>query len=287
MRAAVLGTGIMGAAMARSLARDGHQVAVWNRTPERAEAVAGGGITSYRGVREAVDGADAVITVLFDADSVLAVADDLVAALGDDAVWLQTSTVGPDGMTRIAAAVPAAAGRLLDAPVLGTRKPAEDGTLVVLLSGPDTARARVGWAVDAIGSRTLVVGDDLGQASSLKIVCNSWVATMCAAVGQATGLAGVLGLDPRLFLEAIGGGPVDTPYAHVKGAAMMAGTYTPTAFSVDGVVKDVGLMVTAAHETGFRDDLLLAVLGLFERAADAGHGDHDMAAVRTSYDVEV
>ncbi len=153
----------MGAAMARSLAREGHEVAVWNRTAERADAVAGDAITAYRGVREAVDGADAVITVLFDAESVLDVADDLVAALGEDAVWLQASTVGPDGMARIAAAVPAAGGRLLDAPVLGTRKPAEDGALVVLLSGPGTARARVDWAVDAIGSRTLVVGDDLGR----------------------------------------------------------------------------------------------------------------------------
>ena len=207
MRAAVLGTGIMGAAMARSLAREGHEVAVWNRTPERADAVAAESITAYRGVGEAVHGADAVITALFDADSVLAVADDLVAALGHDAAWLQASTIGPDGMARVAAAVPAAADRLLDAPVLGTRKPAEDGTLVVLLSGPGSVRARVGWAVEAIGSRTLVVGDELGEASALKVVCNSWVASICAALGQATALADALGIEPAQFLDAIRGGP--------------------------------------------------------------------------------
>ena len=283
MRAAVLGTGIMGAAMARSLAREGHEVAVWNRTAERADAVAGDAITAYRAVREAVDGADAVITVLFDADSVLEVADDLVAALGEDAVWLQASTVGPDGMARIAAAVPAAGGRLLDAPVLGTRKPAEDGALVVLLSGPGTARARVDWAVDAIGSRTLVVGDDLGLASALKVVCNSWVASICAALGQATALADALGLDQAQFLEAIRGGPVDSPYAHGKGALMAAGAYEPPAFSVDGVIKDVGLMIEAARATGVRDDLLRALLGLYADAAAAGHGDHDMSAVRTVF----
>lgn len=274
----------MGAAMARSLAREGHEVAVWNRTPARAEEIAGDGVTAYGNVREAVTGADAVITALFDAESVLAVAADVVATLGEEAVWLQASTVGPDGMARIATASGSVGDRVLDAPVLGTRKPAEDGTLVVLLSGPAPARDRAGWALEAIGSRTQVVGDEVGAASALKIVCNSWVATMCAALGQATGLATALGLDPRLFLEAIGGGPVDTPYAHVKGTAMMAGTYTPTAFSVDGVVKDIGLMVTAAHETGFGDDLLRAVLGLYERAADAGHGHDDMAAVRTAYD---
>jgi 3-hydroxyisobutyrate dehydrogenase len=184
MRAAVLGTGIMGAAMARSLAREGHEVAVWNRTRARADEAAGELIAAYGTVREAVSGADVVITALFDADNVLAIGGDVVAALGPEAVWLQVSTVGPDGMARIAAAASALEDRLLDAPVLGTRKPAEDGNLVVLLSGPSPARDRAGWALDAIGSRTQVVGDEVGAASALKLVCNSWVATLCAGVGQ-------------------------------------------------------------------------------------------------------
>ena len=120
MRAAVLGTGIMGAAMARTLARECHDVTVWNRTPQRAEAMAGTGITAYADLAGAVAGADIVVTMLFDADSVLEVAAEVVAALGPDAVWLQSTTVGPDGMARIAAAAAGAADRLLDAPVLGT-----------------------------------------------------------------------------------------------------------------------------------------------------------------------
>ena len=283
MRAAVLGTGIMGAAMARSLAREGHDVAVWNRTRARADEVTSDRVTAYGSVSEAVSGARAVITVLFDADSVLSVTDELVAALDADAVWLQSSTVGPAGMGRIAAAATSVSDRLLDAPVLGTRKPAEDGTLVVLVSGPAAARERVAPALDAIGSRTQVVGDAVGAASALKVVCNSWVATMCAAIGQATGLANALGLDPRQFLDAVGGGPVDTPYLHAKAALMAAGAYDPPAFSVDGVVKDVGLMLQVAHATGFRDDLLRTVIGLYEDAAAQGHGDHDMAAVRTAF----
>lgn len=283
MRAAVLGTGIMGAAMARSLAREGHEVAVWNRTRARADETAGDSITAHGTVREAVSGADVVITALFDANNVLAVADDVVPALGPEAVWLQVSTVGPDGMARVAAAASAIKDRLLDAPVLGTRKPAEDGTLAVLLSGPAAARDRAGWALDAIGSRTQVVGDEVGAASALKLVCNSWVATLCAGVGQAAALATALGLDPAQFLEAIGGGPVDTPYAHAKGALMAAGAYAPPSFSVDGVVKDVGLMVSSAQGTGFRDDLLRTLLDLYSDVAAAGHADHDMAAVRTAF----
>jgi 3-hydroxyisobutyrate dehydrogenase len=92
-----------------------------------------------------------------------------------------------------------------------------------------------------------------------------------------------LGLDPAQFLEAVGGGPVDTPYAHAKGALMAAGAYAPPSFSVDGVVKDVGLMVSAAQGTGLRDDLLRTLLALYSDVAATGHGDDDMAAVRTAF----
>jgi 3-hydroxyisobutyrate dehydrogenase len=283
MRAAVLGTGIMGAAMARSLAREGHDVAVWNRTRARADAVVADRIVAYDTPGEAVADVDVVVSVLFDEAAVLAVAEEVAGALGPDAVWLQAGTVGPDGMRRIAAAVPGVADRLVDAPVLGTRKPAEDGLLVVLLAGPEAARERAKPALEAIGSRTVVVGDEVGPASALKLVCNSWVASICAAIGQANAMAAALGLDPALFLEAIGGGPVDTPYAHVKSGLMASGAYDPPAFSVEGVVKDVELMVSAVEGTGFRDDLLRTLLGLYEDAERGGHGDHDMAAVRTVF----
>jgi 3-hydroxyisobutyrate dehydrogenase len=273
----------MGAAMARSLAREGHDVAVWNRTRARADAVVADRIVAYDTPGEAVADADVVISVLFDEAAVLAVAEEVAGALGPDAVWLQAGTVGPDGMRRIAAAVPGVADRLVDAPVLGTRKPAEDGLLVVLLAGPEAARERAKPALEAIGSRTVVVGDEVGPASALKLVCNSWVASICAAIGQANAMAAALGLDPALFLEAIGGGPVDTPYAHVKSGLMASGAYDPPAFSVEGVVKDVELMVSAVEGTGFRDDLLRTLLGLYEDAERGGHGDHDTAAVRTVF----
>jgi 3-hydroxyisobutyrate dehydrogenase len=220
MRTAVLGTGIMGAAMARSLAREGHDVAVWNRTPSRAEAVAGDRITARADLAEAVAGADLVVTMLYDADSVLAIAPDLVAALGPDTVWVQSTTVGPEGMARIAEAAGGAVDRLLDAPVLGTKQPAESGNLTVLVSGPEAARRRAAEVFDAVGARTLEVGDTLGPASALKLVCNSWVASINAATGQAMGFADALGLDPRLFLEAIQGGAADSAYAQVKNGIM-------------------------------------------------------------------
>jgi len=285
MRTTVLGTGIMGAAMARSLAREGQDVAVWNRTSARAEAVAGPGISAHADLAEAVSGADVVLTMLYDADSVLDVVPDLVGALGSDAVWVQSTTVGPEGMARIVEAAGAAAGRLLDAPVLGTKQPAETGNLTVLVSGPAAAREKAEPALDAVGARTLVVGDGVGAASALKLVCNSWVVSINAATAQALGFAEALGLDPRLFLEGIKGGAADSAYAQVKGAIMVDRSWDDPSFALDSVRKDVGLMVDSAGAAGFPDDLLTTLVAIYDRAAERGHGGADMAAVRAGFDV--
>jgi 3-hydroxyisobutyrate dehydrogenase len=280
---AVLGAGIMGAAMARSLAREGHAVRLWNRSPDKAEAAVQDGIAAAGSVREAVKGADAVLTVLFDADSVLAVTEELTDALSLDAVWLQMSTVGPAGARRLAAEVPQVHERLLDAPVLGTRQPAEDGKLVVLVSGPTKARAKAAPVLEAIGSRTVDVGKEVGAASALKLACNSWVATVNAGTAQALALTSALGLDPALFLEAVKGGPVDAPYVQLKGALMIEESWDTPSFAVDGVRKDVTLMIEAAKDAGVPAKLLKTLLTYYDRASEAGLGGADMAAVRAAF----
>lgn len=283
LQIAVLGAGIMGAAMARSLARAGHDVRLWNRSPQKARDAEQDGITAYDDVPGAVDGADAVLTMLFDLDAVLSVTPDVVASLGPEAVWVQASTVGPAGMARIGEEAREVADRLLDAPVLGTRQPAEDGALVVLLSGPTSAREASGPVLDAVGGRVVVAGDDLGPASALKLVCNSWVATVNAGVAQAIAFASALGLPPESFLDAVKGGPVDAPYVGLKGALMISEEWQTPSFAVDGVKKDLGLMLSAAEESGLRPDLLRTLLDLYERTSEAGSGDADMAAVRRSF----
>jgi 3-hydroxyisobutyrate dehydrogenase len=284
MRTAVLGTGIMGSAMARSLAREGHEVAVWNRHPDRARAAEAERIAAYASIAEAVAGADVVLTVLFDADSVLEVCAEIVDALDPGAVWAQATTVGVDGMRRITDAAEPIRERLLDVPVLGTKQPAEAGTLVVLVSGPEPARDRSGEVFDAIGSRTVVVGDEVGRASALKLVCNSWVASINAATAQALGFAEAVGLDPRLFLESIAGSASDSAYAQNKGRLMLDRTWEDPSFALDSVLKDVGLMADAARSAGFPDELLETLLALYRRASERGNGGADMSAVRSAFD---
>ncbi len=280
MRVAVLGTGTMGAGMAGSLERAGHDVVVWNRTRSKAEPLAGHGIEVVTSVEDAVATADALLTVLFDAESVLAVTDQVLAAMEPDAVWLQCSTVGPSGIARIADAAGDAA--FLDSPMLGTKQPAAEGKLVALVSGQSAVVERARPVLDAVAMRIVVVGAKIGQASALKLACNAWIASITAAVAQSVALAGALGVDPGLFLKAIDGGPTNAPYAQLKGKAMIGGDYA-TSFAVDGVIKDVDLMRAAGSDAGFPTDLLDAVRALFARASAAGHGADDMSSVRTVF----
>ena len=272
---ALLGTGTMGAGMARNIAAAGLPLRVWNRTRERAEPLAD--VAEVAGsVSAAVTGADVVLTMLFDADSVADTMEEAREALGPDVVWLQQSTVGIDGTARLAKLAEQLGVAFVDAPVLGTRKPAEDGALVVLASGPEAARDRVAPVLGAVGSRTMWVGE-AGAGSRLKLAANAWVFTVVEGIAESLALTRELGLDPRLFLEAVQGGALDAPYVQLKGGAMLEGAFDP-AFALAGALKDADLILEAARSAGLDLGVLPGVREHFARAVDAGHGDQDMAA---------
>jgi 3-hydroxyisobutyrate dehydrogenase len=278
---AVLGTGKMGAGMARQLLRHGHEVAVWNRSRDKAQPLGAEGARVVDDPAEAVRGAEVVLTVLFDADSVIEVLETSAGGLDDGAVLVQSTTVGLD-QPRVAELAGALGLRVLDAPVLGTRKPAEEGTLVVLASGDPALREVADPVLDAIGSRTVWVGDEVGLASRLKLVCNAWVGTITAATAQSVALARGLGLDPQLFLDAIEGSPTDSAYAQLKGGSMISGEM-PVAFDVEGIRKDLRLIRAAATHGEVSTELLDALLALFDRTAEQGQGGADMAAVHSAF----
>jgi len=279
MHVSVLGTGLMGAGMARSLLRSGLDVTVWNRTADRAAPLAADGAQVAGGAAEAVAGADAVITMLWDGDSVAEVMSAVLPSAPAGVLWAQTSTVSQhDAGHRLPALAARHGARYIDAPVLGTRQPAEEGKLTVLAAGPEPLRDAVAPVFDAIAARVVWVSGRPGDGTRLKLVANSWVATIVAATAQAVAFAQDLGLDPQVFLDMIKGGAVDSPYLHVKGQAMIAGEF-PTAFAVDGAVKDTGLIAAAMREVGTDTTLMDAVGQQFRKAADAGHGEKDMAAV--------
>jgi 3-hydroxyisobutyrate dehydrogenase len=274
---AVLGTGTMGAPMARNLAAAGFPVRVWNRSKEKADPLADAGAHVAGSPAEAVEGATVVLTMLFDAEAVVETMESAAGALGQDVVWVQASTVGLTGEQRLKALADELGVTYVDAPVLGTKQPAEKGALVVLAAGPSTVRDRVQPVFDAVGQRTMWVAEKGGDATRLKLVANAFVLTVLEGVAQSLSMAEALGLDPTLFLKAVEGGAMDAPYVQLKGAAMLNGQLD-AAFSLAGAYKDAGLIEEAMRTHGVDTAVLEGIRAHQSHSIAAGNGEADMAA---------
>ncbi|KRD02188.1 MULTISPECIES: NAD(P)-dependent oxidoreductase [unclassified Streptomyces] len=276
----VLGTGIMGAAMARSIARAGHTVRVWNRTRAKAEPLAADRVHVAATPAEAVEGADVVLTMLYDGPATLEVMREAAPALRAGTAWVQSTTAGIEAVTDLADFARAHGLAFFDAPVLGTRQPAEAGQLTVLAAGPSASRAAVAPVLDAVGARIVWTGEDggAGSATRLKLVANSWVIAATAATGEVLALARSLGVDPNAFFALIEGGPLDMGYLKAKAALILEERLTPAQFAVATAAKDARLIVEAGRGNGVRLDVAAASAERLERAAAQGHGDEDMAA---------
>ncbi|HEX8102455.1 MAG TPA: NAD(P)-dependent oxidoreductase [Solirubrobacteraceae bacterium] len=274
----VLGTGTMGAPMARNICgRAFGDVRVWNRTTEKAESLADCGCTVAESVADAVKGAGAVLVMLADDAAVLSVLEEALPAMEDGAILVQASTVGVKTTEQIAARAAEHDIPFLDAPVVGTKQPAEKGNLVVLASGPDDAIDACGAIFDAIALKTVRAGE-AGAGTRLKLTVNTWILGLVESLAETVALAQKLGVDPGLFFQTIGGGPLDTKYAHTKGALMTERSFEPASFSLALARKDAGLVLDAAAEADLALPIIEAVAKQMGTAIDAGHGDEDMAA---------
>ncbi len=275
---AVLGTGIMGAAMARNLLGAGMEVRVWNRSREKAEPLADSGATVADSPKDAVDGAGFVITMLTDAGTIAEVlGEDTLSGLSGDGIWLQMSTVGLEGNEQLAGIAGEKSIAYVDAPVLGTKAPAESGQLIVLASGPEELRPRCEPIFEPMASKVVWLGE-AGAGSRLKLVVNNWITGLLGVLAETVALAEALDVDPARFLEAIEGGPLGAPYAQIKGKMMIEEDF-PTSFSAKLARKDTGLVLEAAGERGLHPLIAEAVARRFDEAIQAGHGEEDMAAI--------
>jgi len=277
---AVLGTGIMGSAMARNLVAAGLHTTVWDRSQQAAAPLAEAGALVAASPQEAVRDAGVVITMLPTADAVESVmfAGEVTEALARGAVWAQMGTIGVAATTRVAHQL----GRLrpgvllVDAPVSGSKGLAETGQLLILASGPAAARAIVRPAFAAIGRKTVWLGA-AGQGSRMKLVVNAYMSTLIEGVAEALELASRLGIDPAALDEAIEGGPLAAPIADAKLYKMRSGDFAPE-FPLEWALKDVDLAIAAAD--GDRLPLLEALSRQWRAAVKAGHGREDISAAR-------
>jgi 3-hydroxyisobutyrate dehydrogenase len=281
---AVLGAGgTMGFAMAANIARSGIKVRAWNRSRDKAEPLTGDGVYIAHSPADAARGAGIVLTMLSDADAVLAAMecdDGALAVMSesdqpDQPIWLQMSTIGEDATDWCGGLASQYGVGFVDAPVLGTRQPAEQGQLVVLESGPPDVRPRVQPVFDAVGHRTIHAGE-AGAGTKLKLVANSWVLAVVEAGAEAIALAEGFGLDPALFFQAIADGPLDLPYLRMKGQAMTRRDFTPS-FRLRLAAKDAGLAGDAAWQHGLDLPLLDVIAQRLDQAVGE-HGDEDVSA---------
>lgn len=274
---AFLGTGMMGAPMARNLQKSGYQVRAWNRTRAKADPLISSGIEVVDTPQEAVRGADMIITMLKDGPAVWETMQAAKPSLSPGMIWLQMSTVGVKGIEQLATLASEQQLIFYDVPVQGTRQPAEQGKLIILASGASEHRKEVQPVFDAIGQRTVWVSEQVGQSSRLKIALNSWVMALTHGVAESLAMAEGLGIDPALVVDVVTGGPMDSGYFQMKSTAILGNDYTPS-FSVVNALKDSKLVIEAAKEAGVQVDTVEAGIQRFERAIAAGHGEKDMAA---------
>jgi 3-hydroxyisobutyrate dehydrogenase len=277
---AVLGAGgTMGRGIARNAAAAGLTVRAWNRTAAKLDGLGEvAGIEVAGSAHGAVVDADLVVTMLSDADATLAAMQgtDGGAAGSEGAIWVQMGTIGVAGSARCADLARDRGLVYVDAPVLGTKGPAEAGQLVILASGPEEPRERLETFFDAVGKRTIWVGA-AGDGSRLKVVVNSWLCAVTEGTAEMLRLAAALGLEPQLALDAIEDGPLDAPYMRMKGEMMVSGDYTPS-FRLALAAKDARLAVEAGQEAGAEIPAIEAIAAQMSAVAEA-HPDDDLAVL--------
>jgi 3-hydroxyisobutyrate dehydrogenase len=277
---AVLGVGIMGSAMARNLLAAGLRTTVWDRSSSATAVLDEAGALAAASPEEAVKDARVVITMLPTADVVESVifGSGAAEAFPEGAAWAQMGTIGVAATTEIVRRL----GQLrpgvmfVDAPVSGSKAPAEAGQLLILASGPPAAAAVVDPAFSAIGRKTVWLGE-AGQGSRMKLVVNAYMSTLIEGVAEALELAGQLGVDTGKLAEAIEGGPLDAPIADAKLHKMERGDFAPE-FPLEWALKDVDLAIGAAGRDTL--PLLKALSRQWRAAVEAGHGREDVSAAR-------
>jgi 3-hydroxyisobutyrate dehydrogenase len=276
---AVLGIGVMGHGMAASALRAGIPTIVWNRRREATRDLVELGAEVAETAAGAARRAAIVLTMVTDADAVISIARDqgMLAALAPGAIWVQMSTIGVAGIDRVAALVGVERPdvMLLDAPVSGSKDPAEQGQLTIFASGPGEARSRVAALFDALGQRTIWVGE-VGAGTRLKLVNNTWLAFAAEAVSTSVALAQRLGLETQTVLDALGGGPLVSAWQAAKLQRIASGEYSAQ-FPLALALKDVHLALQAVGDDRFA--ALACLADEWQHAVDQGLGEQDLIIV--------
>jgi 3-hydroxyisobutyrate dehydrogenase len=279
---AFLGIGTMGHAMATSARRVGIPTLVWNRDRAATRDLVDLGAEVAETPADAARRAGIVVTMVTDANVVVSIAKDqgMLAALDSGAVWVQMSTIGVAGIERVESLVGAERPDviLIDAPVSGSKVPAEKGQLTIFASGPEVARSRLEPLFGALGQRTIWAGP-VGAGSRLKLVANAWLALAAEAVNTSVALARRLGLETETVVNALDGSPLVSPWQAAKLERIAHGDYS-VQFALSLALKDVHLALEAAADDRFC--ALASLANEWQAVVDLGLGDRDLTIVASA-----
>jgi 3-hydroxyisobutyrate dehydrogenase-like beta-hydroxyacid dehydrogenase len=283
MKLGFAGLGIMGTPMALNLLKGGHELVVWNRTPGACEALRASG-AQVAGTPAALAAAcEVTFAMLADPEAALAVAcgpGGIREGLAPGGGYVDMSTVDPGTSLRIATALTAAGARFLEAPVSGSRQPAEQGQLVIMAAGDRALYDEIAPVLDLLGKRHLFLGE-AGCAARMKLVVNLVMGGMMTAFAEGLALSRSAGLEPGQVLEVLDAGALANPMFRGKGPRMLAGDFD-VAFPLKHMAKDLRLAAQLATTAGVETTVGAAAGIAYGRALASGDGDLDFSAVLRS-----
>jgi 3-hydroxyisobutyrate dehydrogenase-like beta-hydroxyacid dehydrogenase len=281
-KVAVVGLGRMGSAMARRFHDAGHQLVLWNRDRSKAEALAkdiGAGIASSPAT--AAKEADVVVTSLADDNALTEVylgTDGIASGIRADAVAVDTSTVDPETVRRVGAALSAVGARFCDCPVSGSVSTVEAGALTIMAGGEPGVVAAAEPVLSAIAQKVVRVGD-LGSGAACKLAVNGLLHSFNVALSEALVLAEKAGVDREAAYEVFASGAAGAPYVHYKREAFEHPEATAVAFTLDLAAKDLELARRLGDRVGATLEQTATTAAVVNEAIASGMGDRDLSAI--------
>jgi 2-hydroxy-3-oxopropionate reductase len=285
VRVGFIGLGIMGLPMATNLLRDGHLVAVHSRTPDRAKPLSEAGAVLVDSSAEVARRSDVVITMLPDSPDVALVAegpDGIFSAASAGMTWIDMSSISPTVARRLAGSAQEQGIECLDAPVSGGERAAIDGTLSIMVGGPESTFERCLPILTCLGGSIVRVGE--AGAGQVAKACNQMIVGInIAAVAEALVLGAKAGVDPARIREALLGGFAQSRVLDVHGERMLKHADAP-GFRIRLHQKDLGIALDLARSTSANASLSALVLQLMNASVASGRGDLDHSALAQVYE---
>lgn len=275
-----LGLGIMGKAMAANLVEAGFDVTVWNRNADKCVELVALGARQGATPKDVAASCDITFAMVSDPEAALALCqgpEGVVAGIGDGRGYIDMSTVDDSTSQTISGLITQAGGRFLEAPVSGTKKPAEDGTLIILAAGDKSLYDDATSAFEVMGKMSPYLGE-IGQGANMKLVINMMMGGMLSIFSEGMSLGQKAGLNGQQILDLVDAGAMANPMFKGKGAMLLNENYT-TSFPLKHMQKDIRLAVALGDK--LEQPLPTAAIAneAFKQAIKAGFAEEDIVAV--------